>query len=70
MSAPLSDAEETGYHKIALPLNRPMNLTEIGIVRTLEEKLKNNGFFFTINDFTIVFFYHTLDFEAENKCRN
>ena len=64
MSVILSDAEGIGYHKITLPLNCPMNPTEIGIVHTLEEKLKNNGFFFTINDSTLVFFYHTLDFEA------
>lgn len=58
------DIEATGYHKITLPLNRPMNPIEIGIVRTLEGKLKNNGFFFTINNFTLVFHFHTLDFEA------
>ena len=58
------DIEATGYHKITLPLNRPMNPIEIEIVRTLEGKLKNNGFFFTINNFMLIFHFHTLDFEA------
>ncbi len=58
------DIEETGYHKITLPLNRPMNEMEIGFARTLERKFNNGGFYFTINNSTLIFHYHTLDFEV------
>ncbi len=58
------DIEKAGYNKITIALKRPMNPIEIGIVRALEGKSKNDRFFFTINDSMLVFHYHTLDFEA------
>jgi DNA modification methylase len=64
------DIEKAGYHKIILPLTRPMNPTEIRMVQTLEGTLKNDGFFFTFNNSVLVFHYHTLDFETFSDAIN
>jgi DNA modification methylase len=61
------DTTDSGYRTITLALRRPLNPTEIGIIHTLENRLRNDGFFFTVNDHTVVFHYHTLDLDTFRK---
>ena len=49
---------------ISIPLEEPLNKSKKEIIKQLEKKFRNNGFFFEIDNFFLHFYLKSLDFTA------
>jgi len=59
-----SNEKGCGFHTITLRLKSPLNPREREIIGAVEKKFRNDRLFFSIKNSSLVFHYHSLDFDV------